>query len=141
MSKFLLGEKYRLELHWKKAVYEQEGICRLEGAYLSGPALKIAEKIRGRDSINLDFYRQYTIFVKHVYVAVLEWSDVIYNNDGTITLNDAVLAHGTELNRVPQFKNNDYIVIDTQKHEASTHHMHLVYESFVVNENGDLYKF
>lgn len=141
MSKFLLSERYRLELHWKKAVYEKEGICRLEGAYFSGPALKIAEKINNKDSINLDFYRQYVIFVKHAYVAVLEWEDVVYNGDGTVTLKDAVMAHETELNRVPRFKDIDYIVVDTQKHESATHHMHLVYESFVVDENGELYKF
>jgi len=137
----LLGEKYRLELHWKKTVYEKEGTCRIEGAYFSGPALKMAEKINSGDSINLDFYKQYIVFVKNVYVAVMGWEEVVYNSDGTVTLKDAVIIHDTELNRVPKFRDTDYIVIDTQKHEAATHYMHLVYESFVVDENGELYKF
>jgi len=141
MSKFLLSERYRLEIHWKKAVYEKEGVCRLEGAYFSGPALRIAEKIKSNDSINLDFYKQYIILVKDVYVAVFGWGEVVYNQNGTVTLKDAVILHDTELNRVPKLKDKDYIVIDTQKHEASTHRLHLVYESFVINENGDLYKF
>lgn len=136
-----LGEKYRLELHWKKAVFETEGVCKLEDAYLSGPALRMAEKINNNDYINLDFYKQYIILVKNVYVAKLSWCEVIYNKDGTVTLNDSVITHDTELNMVPKFKNTDYLVIDTQKHEAATHYMHLVYESFVVNENGELYKF
>ncbi len=141
MSRFLLSERYRLELHWKKAVYEKEGVCCLDGAYFSGPVLKTAEKINSDDSINLDFYKQYLVFVKNVYIAVMGWEEVVYNGDGTVTLNDAVIIHGTELNRVPKFKDSDYIVIDTQKHEASTHHMHMVYESFVVDENDDLYRF
>jgi len=142
MGKFMLSERYRLELHWKKAIYEQEGICKLQDCYFSGPALSItAEKVKDNDSINLDFYKQYVIFVKNAYVAKLSWGEVVYNKDNTVTLKDARLMHDTELNRVPKLKNSDYIAIDTQKHEAATHHLHLVYESFVVNENGELYKF
>lgn len=137
----MLGEMYKLELHWKKAVYEKDGICILEGAFFSGPALKISEKINNNDSINLDFYKQYVIFVKNVYVAKLSWKEVIYNKDNTVGLKNANLIHDTELNRVPKLKNTDFITIDTQKHEAATHHMYLVYESFVVDENGELYKF
>jgi len=137
----MLGEVYKLELHWKRAVYEKEGLCRLENAFFSGPALRIATKINNNDSINLDFYKQYIIFVKDVYVVVLGWEEVVYNSNGTVTLEDAVIIHDTELNKVPKFKDTDYIVIDTQKHEAATHYMHLVYESFVVAENGELYKF
>jgi len=141
MGKFMLSERYRLELHWKKAVYEQEGICKLEGCCFSGPALQMAERINSNDSINLDFYRQYVILVKNVYVAKLSWATVVYNKDNTVSLKDAKITHDTELNKTPKFKNDDYIVIDTKKHEASTHHLHLVYESFVVNENGELYRF
>jgi hypothetical protein len=141
MSKFLLSERYRLELHWKSVVYERDGVCRLEGAYFSGPALKIAERINGSDRINLDFYKQYVIFVENAYVASLKWQDVAYMGNGTVILKDAIITHETELNRVPKFKDTDYIVIDTQKHESKTHHLHLVYESFVVDENGDLYSF
>lgn len=141
MSKFLLSEKYRLELHWKKAIYEKDGICKLEKAYFSGPALRMAEKIRSHDNINLDFYKQYVVLVKSVYVAKLSWEEVVYNNDGTVTLKNAALSHDTELNRVPKLKNKDYIVIDTQKHEAATHHLHTVYESFVIDAVGQLYKF
>ncbi len=137
----LLGEKYRLELHWKKAVYEREGFCKLKGAYFTGPALQIAEKINGNDSISLDFYKQYLVFVRNVYVAKLSWHNVVYNKDGTIMLKDATITHDTELNRVPTFSNTDYMAIDTQKHEAATHQFHMVYESFVVNEQGELYRF
>ena len=141
MEKFMLSERYKLEIHWKKAIYEQEGICKLEECYFSGPALKMAAKINNNDNINLDFYKQYVILVRNVYVAKLSWGEVIYNKDNTISLKDAKMTHSTELNRVPKLKNTDYIVVDTQKHEAAIHHLHLVYESFVVDENGELYKF
>lgn len=141
MNKFLLSERYRLELHWKKANYEREGLCKLQDAFFSGPVLKMTQKINGNDHINLDFFKQYLVFVKNVYVAKLSWGEVIYNKNGTVTLKDAIIAHATELNRVPKFGNTDYIVIDTQKHEAATHQFYLVYESFVVNENGELCSF
>lgn len=141
MKEFLLSERYRLELHWKKAIYERDGICKLEGAYFSGPALKIAEKINENDNINIDFYKQYFVFTKFVYVVKLSWGEVVYNKNGTVFLKDAMLSHDTELNRVPEFKNTDYIVINTENHEAAVHHLNLVYESFVVNENNELYKF
>lgn len=137
----LLGEKYRLELHWKKAIYENSGVCKLIDAYFFGPALQIAEKINENDSINIDFYKQYIIFVKNIYVVKLSWQEVAYNKDGTVSLKDAKLTHYSELNRVPRLKDSDYLVIDTQNHEAAVHHLNLVYVSYVVNENGVLYKF
>ena len=141
MGEFLLSERYKLELHWGKAVYEIEGVCKLEKAYFSGPALSIAEKINNNDSINIDFCRQYLIFTKFVYVAKLSWGDVVYNKNGTVTLKNAILSHDTELNKVPKLKNTDYIVINTKDHEEAIHHFNLVYESYVINENGVLYKF
>lgn len=141
MEKFLLSERYRLELHWNKVNYEREGMCKLEGAYFSGPALRLAEKINGNDNIYLDFYKQYYVVVKHVYVANLSWDDVVYNKDNTVSLCSAKLTHDTEINRAPKLRNNDYLVIDTEKHEAETHVFFPTYETFVINEDGVLYKF
>jgi len=141
MEKFLLAERYRLELHWEKVVYKKDCVCELKGAYFSGPALQIAEKINENDSINIDFYRQYIILVKNVYVGKLSWAGVIYNKNNTVGLKNAKLTHDTELNRVPKLKNSDYLVIDTETHEAAVHRFNLVYTSYVINENGVLYKF
>lgn len=141
MDKFLLAEQYRLELHWSKAVYEKNGLCRLENAFFSGPALQIANEINLNDSINIDFYKQYIIFVKNVYVAKLSWGEVVYNKDNTVSLKNATLTHDTELNEVPKLRDTDFIVINTQNHEEATHYLHLVYIAYVVNENGILYKF
>jgi hypothetical protein len=141
-SKFSLSERYRLELHWEKVIYEQEGVCKLTNAYFIGPVLSNAEKILDNDFLFVDFYKQYYIIVENVYVARLSWGEVVYNEDGTVVnLKDAHLTHDTELNKVPTFKNNDHIIIDTSNHEMAIHSFNLLYTSYVVDENGILYNF
>jgi len=137
----LLGERYRLELHWKKAIYEKEGVCDLKGAYFSGPALSDAEEVKSNDKIILDFYSQYIILVKNICVGKLSWGKVTYNKNNTISLADAKISHVTELNKVPKLKNTDYLVIDTSNHEMAIHMFNLMYKTYVVKENGDLYNF
>jgi hypothetical protein len=141
MDKFILSERFRLELKWKQAIYEIEGICKLEGAYFCGPALAEALQLNNNDHIMLDFFEQYMVLVNNVYVAKLSWGEVIYNNDGTISLKDAIITHDTELNRVPKLKDNDYLVIDTENHEVEKHLFNMVYKTFVVNETTNLYMF
>ena len=141
MEKFNLSDRYRLELHWKKAVYEQEGICKLEKAYFSGPALADALKLQDNDHILLDFFRQYVVIVKNVYVAKFSWGEVTYNKNGTISLKNTFITHDTELNRVPKLKNKDYLVIDTSNHEVEKHPFNTVYRTYVVNNDTTLYKF
>ncbi|MHA1833665.1 MAG: hypothetical protein ACTSV7_06700 [Candidatus Baldrarchaeia archaeon] len=141
-AKFSLSERYRLELHWEKAIYEQEGICKLVNAYFIGPALSIAEKINDNDFLFVDFYKQYYIIVENVYVAKLSWGEVVYNEDSTVaSLKNAYLTHDTELNKAPTFKNTDYIIMDTSDHEMAVHGFNLFYASYVVDEHGILYNF
>lgn len=137
---FITNERYRLELRWKKAVYDNEGICKLKGAYFSGPVLQYAAKIQDNDYIMLDFYSQYLVLTKNVYVAKLSWEEVEYKKDKVI-LKEAMISHDTELNRVPKLKNNDYIVIDTSNHEEHVHANHLVYKTKVVKKDNEIYNF
>ncbi len=137
----MISEKYSLELHWGTVKYEVDGYCKLVNAYFSGPALSIAEKINENDHINLDFFEQYPIITRNVYVAKLSWKTVNYNKDGTITLNNAYISQDTDLHKVPKLSDRDYIVIDTKDHEAEVHHFNLVYRSYVVNENYEMYNF
>ena len=141
MEKFSLSERYRLEVHWEKALYEQDGVCRLVDTYLSGPALSIAEKINNNDEISVDFYKQYYLVVTNVYIATLSWGDVIYNDKGTISLKDATLKHNDILNKAPKLKDTDYFIIDTQNHEAAVHAFNIGYTTYVVNSDGVLYSF
>lgn len=135
-----LGERYKLELHWEKVKYEQDGICKLIGTYFSGPALSNAEKINDNDTIKLDFFNQYLVFVKNVYVGDLSWNEVVYNGK-KVVLKGAKITHDTELNKVPKLKDTDYLVIDTSNHEMAVHAFNLLYTTYVVNEGGEPYNF
>ena len=141
MDKFSLSERYRLELHWNKAKYERDAVCNFEGAKFSGPALSDAVRLNDQDHILIDFFSQYIYLVKSVYVAKFSWNGVEYNKDGTISLKNAILTHNSELNRVPKLHDNDYIVIDTSDHESVKHQYSLVYKSYVVNGDTQLYNF
>ena len=113
MEKFSFAERFRLELCWDEAIYEQEGICKFNGAKFKGPALNEAQQLNNNDHILLDFFKQYYLIVEDVYVAKFSWGNVKYNSDLSVSLNDAKITHNTELNKVPAFKNSDYLVIDT----------------------------
>lgn len=141
MQEFILSDRFRLELHWKTTIYEQDGVCKLKGAYFFGPALVEADMINDNDHIMLDFFHQYTMIVTNVYVAKFSWGQVVYNKDSIVILKDAAITHNTELNSVPKMSNTDFLIIDTSDHESQKHQYNLVYKTYVVNEDTQLYKF
>lgn len=140
MKQFLLSEKYRLDLRWKKVVYEKDGVCELIGASFSGPVLSIADQINPNDHIMLDFYSQYVVIVSNVYVAKLSWEDVVYENN-IVYLKNAKITHDTELNKVPKLNDVDYLVIDTKNHESDKHRFNLTYPTYVINEANEMCNF
>ena len=137
--KFRISEKYRLEIYWGKVVYEQEGIAKLEECYLSGPALKEVEEINQKDHIDLDFTKQYIVFVPSYYVARLSWNGAKQASN-RIYLKDVSLEN-KHINSVPNLNHDDFIVIDTKDHEDERHEHHLTYSSYLIKSDGDLYKF
>ena len=141
MDKFLLSERYKLEVHWRKALYSSPGKCLLSDAYFSGPVLSDAVRLNDNDHIMLDFFSQYFVIVENVYVAKLSWGEVIYNKNGTITLKNAMISHDTELNRVPKLEDKDYLVIDTKDHEEAVHAQNLLYKTYVVSPDNEMYNF
>jgi len=134
-----LGEKYRLEIHWKKAKYEVDQIALIEGCYLSGPVLKEAAKLNNQDYIDLDFVNQYLVFVDNYYIARLSWNGVEYKPDKIFLQN--VKLENKNLNAIPKLNNNDYIIIDTKDHEEETHAYHFVYPAYLIRYDGILYNF
>jgi hypothetical protein len=140
MEKFSLSDRYRLELHWGSITYE-EGFCEFNRAYFSGPALQEALKLNYEDHIMLDFFSQYLILVTSPYVGKFSWQGPNYRADGTILFDKAVMIHEDELNKVPKLNSNDYLVIDTKGHEVEEHPYNLVYKTYVVNEDTQLYNF
>lgn len=141
MQEFIFSDRFRLELHWKSTTYEQDGICKLSGAYFSGPSLVEADKINDNDHIMLDFFQQYLVLVDNVYVAKFSWGQVIYNKDSTITLKDALITHDTQINKVPKLMDTDYLIIDASDHESEIHQFNPLYRTYVVNTDTQLYKF
>ena len=135
----LLGEKYRLEIHWKKVVYDQEGIVTLEGCYLSGPAVKEVAEMNQKDAISLDFGNQYAVFVPNYYVVKLSWGGVRHTPH-KIYLNNVILQNSF-LNFVPSLNVDDYILIDTKNHEDEKHQYYLSYTSYLVKFDSELYNF
>lgn len=142
MDNFLSSEKFRLEIYWSGLTYENDNECKFKNCYFFGPAVKIAQRINESDHMLLDFYSQYLHLVKSVYVAKFSWNGLRYSDDrNTVFLENAKLEHDTELNNVPQLKNSDYFVIDTKDHEVSKHSFSLVYKTYLINPDKEIYRF
>lgn len=140
-STLMSNDKYKLDLTWDKVEYNKEGLCKIHNAIFSGPALQEAEKIADDDHISLDFYRQYYILAKNVYIAELNWKKVEYLDNGTVKLHDCYLTHDTELNRVPTLNDSDMLVIDTKGHDREEHGFNFTYKAYVVNIDKQVYNF
>lgn len=134
-----LGEKYRLEIHWKKVKYEVDQIALIEGCYLSGPVLKEAVKLNDQDFIDLDFVNQYLVFVDNYYIARLSWNSVEYRSEKILLL--GVKLENKNLNAVPKLNKHDYIIIDTKDHEEEIHMYHFVYPAYLIRKDGTFYDF
>jgi len=139
--KFLLSERYRLELHWSKVLRPKAGEMHLVDAYFSGPALAQADKINDNDTIRLDFCSQLVVLVKSVYVGDLRWGEVVYNKNGTITLKNARVEYDPELKGIPNLATKDHLVIDTSGHENNKHLYNLLYPAYVVDRSSELYDY
>lgn len=140
MDKFLLSERYRLELHWQSVERPQPGLMVLTGAYFSGPVLGQAIKLNDNDMIRLDFCDQHFVIVNNVYISDFSWGRATYA-DKKIHLKPAVMKFDPELKGVPNLVDTDHLVIDTEKHEVSKHAYNMVYPAFVINRDEELYDY
>ena len=132
-------DKYQLELHWSVIIYERDGVAILKDAYFSGPALKISQQLNEKDELNIDMTGQYKVFVPNYYIAKVKWEGIEYKDDRIYFKN--MLIENKYLNSIPKLKRTDYFVIDTAKHEEKTHAFFMNYDCYLLNENGELYKF
>lgn len=138
-SKMLLSEKFRLEIHWDKSIYNQDGVVKFEECYLSGPAVKEVEQMNQKDSITMDFSNQYRIFINDFYTAIFFWDGVRQTSEKIYLYN--VMLKNKYMNSVPRLKDDDYIVVDTKNHVPEKHPFFLIYPSFLIRADGELYKF
>jgi len=136
---FSVSERFRLEVHWNKVIYDQEGIAKFERCYLSGPVIKEVAELNQRDVIALDFGNQYVVFTPNYYVAKLSW-DGVRHTPHKIYLDNAILQNRF-LNSVPNLNDDDYIIVDTKNHEDDKHQYHLSYPSYLIKFGGEMYNF
>ncbi len=137
---FFCGDKYRLELHWGDLVYHNDSHIVLKDAKFSGPVLKQALKLEAPDFIDLDLTPQLLTLLDSYYIIRLNWVDCEYLPDGTVKLLGATLSNDF-LKSLHKLKVNDFIAINTIKHEEATHAFNLVYESQVVKEDAQPYDY
>ena len=137
---YFCSDKYRLELHWDGIEYHDQETAKLKGALFSGPALKIAQKINPEDQIKMDLTPQHLVVLDSYYIVTLEWKGVEYTADGKARLIGAIIRN-PELKTLHKLNGQDYIIIDTRKHEEKTHAFHLVYDSEVVRSDSTPYKY
>lgn len=140
MNRFLISERFRLELHWEKCIHSKAGEMHFVDAYFSGPVLKQAEKLNDSDHIALDFCGQTMIIVKGVYVGTFAWNGVEYEKD-KILLKAAVMLYDKDLKNIPKLNDSDYLVIDTRDHENEKHNYNALYPTYVVNKENELYDY
>ncbi len=138
-NKMLLGEKYRLEIHWSKAIYKKEGEVNLVGCCLTGPVIGEVNQMEQEDSIALDFSNQYRIFVLQHYVARLSWKGV--EHTPTKIYLDNVILSNKFTNSVPKLNDSDSIVVDTKNHTDTKHEHHLTYPAYLIKRDGNLHNF
>jgi len=136
---FRVAEKFRLEVHWNKIVYEQNEVAKILGCYLSGPAVKEAAKMNEVDSISLDFANQYIVLLPYYYVAKLSWNGINQMPEKIVLFN--TVLENKHITSIPKLQDTDYIVIDTQDHEDAKHFFHPTYSSYLIRHDGELYNF
>ena len=139
MKKFCKN-KYRLELKWDGIRYVNDSVASLIGCRFEGPVLRSAQKIGAPDYIDLDLTPQHLVVLDSYYIVRLDWDSVEYLSNGAIVLGSARLSNDF-LKKLHKLEQNDYIVINTEKHEEATHAYHLVYDSMVVRYDSKPYKY
>jgi len=138
-SHLFCKDKYRLELHWENIEYQKELVV-LKGAKFSGPVLSQALKLEAPDFIDLDLTPQMLPVLNTHYIVRLDWAGCKYLADGTIDLIGATLSNRL-ITTAHKLKQDDFIAINTAKHEEETHAFNLVYESQVLKEDATPYDY
>lgn len=135
---FNISERYKLEIHWQDIRYEKD-TAFLSGCFLAGPVIKDLAELNEKDYIRLDFGNQYIIFAKDFYVVKLSWCGT-KSVDNKILL-DNVIIKNKNLNAVPKLSSDDYIVVDTEKHENEKHQQFMNYDAYLIKGSGEGYNF
>jgi len=142
MSDSSFSDKFSLELHWKSVKYD-DGKYHINGAYFSGPAIQIAEKINSNGNIILNFYAQYYGFVEKPFFSTFYWGGVEYsniNNNIIVILSDCYMVCNEESFNAMCINNEDYLLINTQDHDSDNEEFSMVYLTYVLDKFDNIRK-
>lgn len=147
--RFNFSEQYRLEIHWADLNYLDDKTIELKGCYICGPVLNKVESLNYKDSMRLDFFDQYIVFLNDFYVSTFSWSGVTYKED-RIELENVKLTN-KYINSVPKLDNKAYIVVDTSSHDTDrmvkgddynkTYTYSINYRAYLIKEDNSIYNF
>ena len=120
-------ERNRLELHWDKVQYPEEGVAVLYGAYLCGPVFKDAAQIQDNDRLTLDLTKQHQMYIPNFYQATLTWKRAIHKiEQGKVFLEEAIVKNKF-LTSLERLSDEDYILVDCKGHDHRSHAYNLIY--------------
>jgi len=128
-----------LELRWDRIEYLNDRVAALVGAYFGGPVLGDTARIDAPDFIDLDLTPQLLTLLDSYYIIRLDWDKVEYAGE-KIFLGGARFTNNV-LKELHKLQNDDYLLINTEKHEEEVHAYNLVYESQVVRADNKPYEY
>jgi len=134
-----LKDRFKLEIHWEKVVYNKDGVAQLINCYLIGPVLNELTQLNNEDYIFLDFTNQYCIFIPSYYIAKFYWRGVHYLE--SIIKLDFALLENKYINSVPKLENDDFLIVDTSNHTDDKHAMYLTYDAYLIRYDKIPYSF
>jgi hypothetical protein len=109
-------------------------------ARFEGPVLQDVQKIESPDAIDLDFTPQCFVVFDSYYIVNLSWEEATHNSDGTVSLRGAVISN-KDLESLHKIQDNDFILVNTEKHREEVHAFNFVYESQVIKHDKTPYKY
>ena len=128
---------YDLVLKWDRIRYVNESLAVLEGAKFIGEVLNKSYKLNDVDEINIDITKQFLIIIPDFYIFKFKWSGVTYFSE-EVWFEKAWFENFKT--RLFRFKDDDYLIIDTSKHEEESHPYFMNYEATLYNRDGEVYR-
>jgi hypothetical protein len=95
-------------------------------------------KINDLDSIKLDLTLQYIKAIGSLDISILKWNKVIKQSTHEVIFDFATLE-SDQLTKVKYLCDNDYILIDTEKHEEKCHQYNLLYDAVIIKNDKEEY--
>lgn len=140
MDLFKCKNKYKLVLSWGEIEYKSDNEAFVKNPVFSGPAMSLASKIEGGDSIDLDVTSQHILVLGYWDIINFKWNKVLAQ-DGESAAMDYGVFTSPEMTKVRLFESGDILLIDTENHEDEKHQYNLVYKTIVAKDDESPYNY